>query len=247
MLMSLAKVPVAALEPRMIALLKALYVQGYFGSICRMARMLNIARRTARAIVSLLPSEMAAPPKERNRAQAAAARIKQRLVLEAWAALDRPATEEVREYLRRQSGVEVLKRHVRKICTRVGLVCKRPSTQQLLTELDKTTRLEFAKKLLERSELFPRLVFSDEKIFVCPYGEAKIGWCQPKQTPHVKQKVLHPPKRMVWLGIGDFGDRWTTNAFWYAEGVTQDGPLYVETLKQSMRDIARGLPNKPIL
>jgi hypothetical protein len=63
MLVSLAKVPVAALEPGMISLLKALYVQGYFRSICRMARLPKIDRRTARAIVSLLPSEMAAPPK----------------------------------------------------------------------------------------------------------------------------------------------------------------------------------------
>jgi hypothetical protein len=107
--------------------------------------------------------------------------------------------------------------------------------------------LSFARACLEKSdEWFRRLIFTDETYVQVKFGENGC-WVLPGEQKPKRMTVKHPAKRMLWAGIGFLGDRRITELFWYAGGSTQDGPLYVETLRACLQPLCVGIEPRPIL
>jgi transposase len=51
--------------------------------------------------------------------------------------------------------------------------------------------------------------------------------------------VAHPEKTMLWLAIGPFIGRWSTDAVFIPKGTTQNAQTYAETLKVGLFPLAR--------
>ncbi|CUG92176.1 Hypothetical protein, putative [Bodo saltans] len=151
---------------------------------------------------------------------------------DSYAALEAERFRAVQSRNAAQLQVAVLEAEVARLkSAAVLLVSKVARTQQLLTAKDKEKRVKFCEEMLKNPNIIDRLVFSDEKYFFVSFGNSGRSWCLPAQAPHQRLTVQHPSKRMVWLGIGDFGpNRANTNTFWYQENSMQDAQLYIETL-----------------
>jgi hypothetical protein len=81
----------------------------------------------------------------------------------------------------------------------------------MLSLEDKQHRLAFCTALLAfDGAWFARLVFSDEKYFTLRFGQQTEVWQLPDADRHRKLTVQHPPKSMLWLGMGP---GWTSYAF----------------------------------
>ena len=246
-LLNLRHVKIDSLDPGLLTLIKGLYTSGVLGSQQQVSRMLNCSKGTVIRILSHLgPSVIGAVPRRLKPASLHARHIDQ-VALDCWAKLPTPTTVQLQEAMHQVTGLHLTLRYVRKVCSRIGLLWRKPRMSQMITEEDKAKRLLFAKTLLEGpEELLLRLIFSDEKYFVVRYG-AQAGWIQPGQPPPKHYRVQSPPKVMIWLGIGPMGERQCTDAFWYAPSSRQDAALYIATPKACMQPACAGVVPQPVL
>jgi transposase len=100
--------------------------------------------------------------------------------------------------------------------------------EEELIEEHKRKRLTYAQKELEKD--WKLVLFTDEKIFQLPAGAHK-SWQDPKNRKKKKKQKRHPPKVMVWGGIGSY---FKTPLVFAPKNTNLNSAGYLEILKRNL-------------
>ena len=101
-------------------------------------------------------------------------------------------------------GTDVSSSTVRRAWTQLGWTLQRAGYCQLIRDVNKTKRLEFAQRVLESEDTFHNVIFSDESsISLTQYR--RTCYRKVDEPGKRKPKPKHPLKVHVWAGISKHG------------------------------------------
>ena len=101
-------------------------------------------------------------------------------------------------------GIDVSSSTVRRARTQLGWTLQWTGYCQLIRDVNKTKRLEFARRVLESEDTFHNIIFSDESsISLTQYR--RTCYRKVDEPGKRKPKPKHPLKVHVWAGISNYG------------------------------------------